>query len=141
MPGENFAESMRMVAGELPDLTHLPELPARGAHATMTGRGAALLDEIGVDLQPAGWRLTDAAGRDQRRGRSLSRHDLDALEDSLQSYGNRLKVQVAGPWTLAASMERPRGDRVLADHGARRDLAQSLASGVAEHAAYVQRRL
>lgn len=141
MPGEDVAESVRVVTGEVPDLVHLPELPLRGAHASTTGRGAALLEGIGVDLQPAGWRLTDASGRDQRRARSLLAQDLDTLEELLQGYRGRLKVQVAGPWTLAATMERPRGDRVLADHGARRDLAQSLASGVAEHAADVARRV
>ena len=50
-------------------------------------------------------------------------------------------MQVAGPWTLAATVERPRGDKVLADHGARRDLAQALAAGVADHVADVRRRL
>ncbi|HZK37064.1 MAG TPA: methionine synthase, partial [Aeromicrobium sp.] len=44
-------------------------------------------------------------------------------------------------WTLAATVERPRGDRILADHGARRDLAQSLAEGVREHLADVARRV
>ena len=39
---------------------------------------------------------------------------------------------MAGPWTLAATVERPRGDRLLADHGARRELAQALAEGLRE---------
>ena len=39
------------------------------------------------------------------------------------------RSQVAGPWTLAATVEKPRGDKVLTDHGARRDLAQALAEG------------
>ena len=38
-------------------------------------------------------------------------------------------------------MERPRGDRVLADTGARRDLSQSLAEGVAQLVAELVRRL
>src|SRR5699024_8946584 len=38
-------------------------------------------------------------------------------------------------------MELPRGGRVLADHGARRDLAQALAEGIAVHIADVHRRL
>jgi methionine synthase II (cobalamin-independent) len=38
-------------------------------------------------------------------------------------------------------MERPRGDRVLADSGARRDLAQSLAEGLAEMVLEMRRRL
>ena len=44
----------------------------------------------------------------------------------------RFKIQVAGPWTLAATVERPRGDRVLADRGARRELAQALAEGLGD---------
>ena len=38
-------------------------------------------------------------------------------------------------------MERPRGDRVLADSGARRDLSQSLAEGLAQLVAELGRRL
>jgi methionine synthase II (cobalamin-independent) len=38
-------------------------------------------------------------------------------------------------------MERPRGDRVLADSGARRDLSQSLAEGAAQLVAELVRRL
>ena len=48
---------------------------------------------------------------------------------------------MAGPWTLAASVEKPRGDKVLSDHGARRELAQALAEGVATHLADVRRRV
>ena len=63
------------------------------------------------------------------------------LEEQLQGYAGRLKVQVAGPWTLAATVEKPRGDKVLSDLGARRDLAQALAEGVRVHLADVQRRV
>ncbi|QMW65187.1 methionine synthase [Mumia sp. ZJ1417] len=141
MPGEDFRGVVRFVAETCPDLPFLPELPARGDGAGMTGRGAALLDGIGADLQPAGWRLTDNPGHDQRRARSLLAQDLDVLEEELQGYEGDLKVQVPGPWTLAATMERPRGDRVLADHGARRELAQSLASGIGAHVLEVGRRV
>jgi methionine synthase II (cobalamin-independent) len=47
---------------------------------------------------------------------------------------------VTGPLTLAAGVERPRGDKVLADHGARRELAESLAEGVGVHAREVRAR-
>ena len=142
MPGEDFAESLRLVLGELPGLPHLPELPGRGATATMTGRGLAVVAELGADLQPAGWRLTGGgSGVDHRRARSLLAQDLDALEEQAQDYVGVFKIQVAGPWTLAATVERPRGDRVLADQGARRELAQALAEGVRTHVADVRRRL
>lgn len=144
MPGqdaEDYAEALRVVVGELRDLPHLPELPGRGALADMTGRALAIVSGLGADLQPAGWRLTDAPGVDHRRARSLLAQDLDAFEEQTQGYGGRCKVQVSGPWTLAATVERPRGDRVLADHGARRELAQALAEGLEEHVADLRRRL
>jgi hypothetical protein len=141
LPYTDPVEATRIVLGELPDLPHLPELPARGPGADMIGRSCALLVGLGVDLQPAGWRLTAAPGRDQRRARSTLGHDLDALEELTQGYTGPLKIQVAGPWTLAASVELPRGGRVLGDHGARRDLAQSLAEGLTAHLADVRRRV
>jgi methionine synthase II (cobalamin-independent) len=141
MPGDDFAESVRIVFDRLPDLPHLPELPARGATASMTGRALAVMAGLGVDLQPAGWRLTDAPGIDHRRARSLLAQDLDTFEELTQGYSGELKIQVAGPWTLAATVEKPRGDKVLADHGARRELAQALAEGLTEHIADVRRRV
>ena len=63
------------------------------------------------------------------------------LEAQAQGYEGRLKIQVTGPWTLAATVEKPRGDRVLSDHGARRELAQGLAEGLREHVADVRRRV
>ncbi|MCW2780419.1 MAG: Methionine synthase, vitamin-B12 independent [Marmoricola sp.] len=141
LPGEDFHQAIRLVLDELPDLPHLPELPARGAIANMTGRTLAVVADLGFDLQPAGWRLTDAAGIDHRRARSLLSQDLDGFEELTQSYRGELKLQVAGPWTLASTVEKPRGDKVLSDHGARRDLAQALAEGLRTHVADVRRRV
>ena len=144
MPGEDdreYAEAVRLVLGELPDLPHVPELPGRGATASMTGRALAVVSGLGADLQPAGWRLTDASGVDHRRARSLLAQDLDQVEEQGQGLVGAAKAQVAGPWTLAATVEKPRGDKVLSDHGARRDLAQALAAGVADHVADLRRRL
>jgi len=119
----------------------VPELPGRGPQADLTGRALAVMTELGADLQPAGWRLTDAPGVDHRRARSLLAQDLDAVEEHSQGYAGPFKIQVAGPWTLAATVERPRGDRVLADRGARRELAQALAEGLRGHVADVRRRV
>ncbi len=143
-PGDDqhaYDEAVRLVLGELPGLAYLPEVPGRGPIATMTGRGMAVMAELGADLQPAGWRLTDAPGIDHRRARSLLAQDLDLLEEQAQGYGGAFKVQVAGPWTLAATVERPRGDKVLADFGARRELAQALAEGLTTHVSDVRRRV
>jgi methionine synthase II (cobalamin-independent) len=141
MPGTDYAEAVRLVLGELTDLPHVPELPGRGVTAAMTGRGLAVVDGLAADLQPAGWRLTDASGVDHRRARSLLAQDLDVVEEHVQGYEGTFKTQVAGPWTLAATVEKPRGDKVLSDHGARRELAQALAEGVAAHVADLRRRV
>jgi methionine synthase II (cobalamin-independent) len=138
---ESYVEAVRVVLGEVPDLPYLPELPGRGASATMTGRALAMVTDLAFDLQPAGWRLTDAAGIDLRRARSLLAQDLDQLEEQAQDFRGTFKVQVTGPWTLASTVEKPRGDKVLSDHGARRELAQALAEGVATHLADVRRRV
>lgn len=141
MPGTDVHHAIGVVLEDLPDLPHLPELPARGITADMSGRATAVVDGLGFDLQPAGWRLTDAPGIDHRRARSLLAQDLDALEERTQGYAGPLKVQVTGPWTLASLVEKPRGDKVLSDHGARRELAQALAEGVGNHLRDVRRRV
>ena len=41
-----------------------------------------------------------------------------------------LKIQLVGPLSLAAGLHLHNGERALLDHGARRDLAASLAAGV-----------
>jgi methionine synthase II (cobalamin-independent) len=141
LPGADPAEALRLVLGELPDFPHVPELPGRGAGADMIGRTAALLVDLAVDLTPAGWRLVPRSGMDQRRAREFLERDLDALTDVADDYAGPFKVQAAGPWTLAAGLERTRGDRAVVDPGARRDLAQSLAEGLATHVASVAARV
>ena len=140
-PGTDMADAVKIAFAECPELPYLPELPARGAYAQLIGRSTAFLAGLAVDLQPAGWRLTDASSRDHRLAISTLRADLDVLEEHTQGYQGTVKLSVAGPWTLAAMMERPRGDRVLADPGARRDLSQSLAEGIAQLVAELVRRL
>ncbi|TNM42778.1 methionine synthase [Nocardioides albidus] len=150
-PGDSqrdYEEALAVVLGELaPDehgLAFVPEVPGRGAGAAMTGRTLGMVTELDADLQPDGWRLTGTSGApalDQRRARSLLGQDLDTLEDRAAGHAGPFKVQVTGPWTLAASVERPRGDKLLADHGARRELAQALAVAVADHLADLRRRL
>ena len=131
-PGTDVAEALRVVAGELPDLPHLPELPDRGAGAELVGRAAARLVDLPVDLQPSGWRLVDHPGRDQARAAAFWREDLDRLAYAFDGWQGALKVQLAGPYSLAASLWLPRGDRALGDPGARRDLVWSTAAAVGD---------
>ena len=142
MPGTDPAEAIRIILGELPDLPHLPELPDRGPGADLTGRTAALLIELPVEMTTSGWRFADRPGRDMRRAQTLLAHDLDALEEAADGYQGPLKIQVCGPWTLAATIELARSQNAaLADRGAVADLAESLAEGIAAHVAEVHGRV
>ncbi|SEM88766.1 methionine synthase [Nonomuraea pusilla] len=140
-PGDDHLEAIRVVFGEVPNLPYLPELPARGVGADMIGRTAGLLVDLPVEVQPSGWRLADRPGRDHRRAVDHLRRDLDGLEEIAHDYAGPLKLQVCGPWTLAGAVELKFGDKMLSDHGAVRDLTESLAQGVADHCAEVRRRL
>ncbi|MCW2770055.1 MAG: methionine synthase [Aeromicrobium sp.] len=140
MPGSDFAESLRLVLDTVGDLPYVPELPARGVHAGMIGRTLAVLDGLHADLQPDGWRIGVGEGADLRRARSLLAQDLDVAEELAGTRQGPLKLQVTGPLTLAATVERPRGDKMLADHGARREISESLAQGLRTHVADARRR-
>lgn len=140
-PGTDPAEALRIVLGELPGLPQLPELPARGPGADMIGRTASLLVDLAVELQPSGWRFADRPGRDARRADDHLARDLDVLEQLAGSGTGPFKIQVCGPWTLAAGIELRHGDRALKDPGAVRDVIASLTEGVAGHVAEVARRL
>jgi len=142
MPGTDPAEAMRIVLGELPDLPHLAELPARGPGADLTGRTAALLIDLPVETTPTGWRFAGRPGRDLSRARGLLSADLDALEETAGGYRGPLKVQVCGPWTMAATIELARSQEpVLADPGAVADLTASLAEGIRAHVDEVRKRV
>jgi len=68
--------------------------------------------------------------------------DLDVLEEVLDGFRGPVKIQVCGPWTLAATLELPRTLNVaIADPGAVADLTASLAEGAAAHAAELAKRL
>src|SRR3954452_11564803 len=127
MPGENIDAALGVIADALPDLPHLPELPARGAGSDMIGRTAGQLVDLHIDLQPAGWRLVPRPGLDEMRGGDRLRRDPRTLLPAPPRCGGESKVQRAGPWTLAATLELTRGGKAVGDRGASRDLAASLA--------------
>jgi methionine synthase II (cobalamin-independent) len=140
-PGHDLRTALETAFSDSPELPYLPELPDRGYHAGMVGRAAALLSGLAVDLQPSGWRLIDLPGSEQRRARSTLRADLDLLEEVAQGYSGVVKYSVAGPWTLAAMLQKTRGEPVVGDSGARRDICESLAEGLQQLTAEMARRL
>lgn len=141
LPGTDIAEAVKTVLGELPDFPYLPELPARGPGADMVGRSAGLLVDLPVELYAARWRVAARPGRDARRTADLAERDRDALTEHAAGYLGPLKLQVTGPWTLAANVELRTGGPLLRDAGAVRDLAGSLAEGLRRHIAEVAARV
>ena len=141
MPGADPVEAARIVTGELPQLPHLAELPERGPGADAVGRTAAMLVGLHVDVLAGRWRLVPRPSHDERRARELLERDLDALEDVAGGHVGPVKLQVVGPWTLGATLELPRGEKVLVDRGAAHDLAVSLTEAVGLHVAEVRRRM
>lgn len=133
LPGTDSHEAARLIAGEIPEFVHVAELPDRGPGADMVGRAAATLVDFPVELHPSGWRVTDRDGQELRRARSLLSRDLDAAEEHTQGYTGPAKVQLAGPWTLAANIELRGGQRLLADTGAVRDLCAAYTEGLVTH--------
>ncbi|MGB7982482.1 MAG: methionine synthase, partial [Candidatus Nanopelagicales bacterium] len=149
MPGTDSREAARIVVGEF-DIPHLAELPARGPGADMLGRTlglvAAVTGEFAAETTPSGWRLVGGRtggepGRAMRRAAGWLAEDADQLEEQLLGFAGLVKVQVVGPWSLAAGLESVRGTRVLADAGACTDLATALAESLAEHVAAMRRRV
>lgn len=141
-PGSDPREAIVTVRDLLFEhLPYLPETPARGPGADLVGRGAGILTDLPVELQPSGWRLTSRPGRDLERTASLWRQDLDELAEAYDGFSGRLKLAVAGPWTLAASIELPGGERTIVDLGAALEIAESLADGIGALVATVSRQI
>ncbi|MBO9553883.1 hypothetical protein [Cellulomonas sp.] len=141
-PGTDALDAASVVVGDLVDaptgvdgLPFTVLLPDRGPWGERTGHAAAVLTGLPTELGPHGWKLADRPGGDLARARAFVREDLDAVAVGAHGYTGPLVVPVLGPLSLAASVYLARGDRVLADAGAVRDVTESLAAGLAEHLA------
>ena len=134
-PGDDqhaYDEALRLVLGELAGsgIPYVPEVPDRGATAHMVGRSLALLDSLGADLQPAGWRLTGSStpGLDQRRA-DPRQAGAGLLADVVAPDGTvRGRGGGARDAHVVADAQRPRvahdrlpgpaaGDRLSSAHG------------------------
>jgi hypothetical protein len=116
-------------------------LPGRGIGADRLGRACALLSDLPVELGPHGWKLADHPGTDLRRAAAFLREDVEALAIAASGYAGPLTVHAPGPWTMASALYLARGDVVLSDHGAVRELAASLAVGITAHVAEIRRQV
>lgn len=145
MPGTSAREAARIVAGELPDLIHVVELPDRGPGSDMIGRTGAMLTQVesrfGLETTPDGWRIAGAGSRQMRLAHAYLGEDLDALEETTTAYAGPVKVQLVGPLTFAAAVELRSGERALRDPGAMRDIAEALALAAGEQVGDIRRRV
>jgi len=142
MPGVDPHEAAAVIAGELPELPHLVELPARGPGADMVGRAVALLVDLHADVQPSGWRLVDRPGIDERRARRFL--DLTGIGiEELRGRAGEPALLAALVGFLEAHVDdlAPRRRQVLADVvGLDRQLAVAEAIGVKPEALVEARR-
>lgn len=148
MPGTDVLAAARAVRDTLAvdgAVPHLAEVPARGPGADMVGRALGRLAQVwpawAAETGPTGWRLVDAPGRDVHRAQSYLGQDLDVLEEVYDGWSGPLTLPLAGPWTLAASVELAGGERLVRDPGAVRDLVASWTEAARELCASVARRL
>ena len=138
LPGASIIAAADIVAGETGDLRQLPILPARGVD--VVGLTTGILPGINVDAGSRSWVLSARPQLRTRRMWDRVEADLDQCE---QAWGTRIdavKIQVAGPWTLSASIELSNGHRALTDAGALRDLTESLIAGIRDYSADVRAR-
>lgn len=139
-PGTEPLQAQTTVMGDLTDVPSDVEglpftvlLVDRGPWGEALGRSVGLMVDLPAELGVHGWKLTDHPGADLTRARSFAGEDLDALAVAAHGYAGPLVVPVLGPLSLAARVDLARGDRVLSDPAAVRDVSDSLAAGLAEH--------
>ena len=138
MPGTDLVQAADVVLSELPT-PHLPQLPARGVGSDLIGRTAALLP-LNLDIGPRSWRVTRRPQIATMRARDQFERDLDLLEELWAGKLTELKVQLVGPWTLAAQLEMTNGHRMITDRGATREIAEALEYAAGEHRSDVEKR-
>ncbi|MCP3426520.1 hypothetical protein NBM05_11040 [Rothia sp. AR01] len=146
LPGTDLRESLTAVRGELghPHLGALPELD-RGYASTRLARTITTLEGLTADGQAFGWRVREAESVESRAAASAFASDVNALADVVgeEGSGHRggLVLSLTGPVSLAVALHLANGEALLSDHGARRELTESLATGLARTAARLREAL
>ena len=134
MPGTSAHEALGIITDTVTDLVHIPELPDRGPGGEMIGRAVGLLhwvdESFSIETTPSGWRVARGENRIMRRSQSWFNEDLDELEIVAHEHTGFLKMQIAGPWTIAASVELVNGKRLITDQGAVQDYAQGISAAI-----------
>ena len=122
---------------------YLPELPNRGPGADIIGRTAALLVDMPVADDDTRLAAHRAAGPGHEQGRRLTgRRTSTRWRKWPTATPDRSRSRSAGHGRLAAALELTHSaNPALADPGAVADLADSLAEGLAAHAADIRRRV
>ena len=143
-PGTSVREAVRtvrdlLVDGEGVGLPHLPETPAGAPGPRSSAARPACSSTCPSTSSRAGGGSSTGRGATPRARHPCCVEDLDELAEAYDGYAGPLKVQVAGPWTLAASLRLNRGERLVSDAGAVADLVASLAAGVAGYVSDVRR--
>lgn len=149
MPGDAARVAAAISTGEF-DIPFVAELPARGPGADMVGRSLALIRQVTGDFAatttPTGWQLAVVRsggdpGRQMRRAASWLGEDLDAFEEAASGFRGQVKVSLAGPWTLLASVADRNLAPLLGDAGAGAELATALGEAAAAVTADLARRV
>jgi len=141
LPGTDLGAAADVVLSESV-VPHIPQLPARGVGSDLVGRTAALLP-LNLDIGPRSWRATRRPQVATMRARDQFERDVDTLEELWAGKLGTdavIKVQLAGPWTLAAQLEMANGHRMITDRGATRDIADALGEAVKGHRRDVEKR-
>ncbi len=84
----------------------------------------------GSSAARAAGRCPATSSSDQRRCRAMLRDDFDVLAERFSDYTGPLKVSLAGPYTLLACVDLVRGEAMVSDAGARRELVQAHAAAL-----------
>ena len=155
-PGTQIIDALHRVRGELghPHLPFLPELPERGWQSTTLARTIATLSGMELEGASYGWRLVHARGggtRESARARSCYVSDINALADVVggessgasapEDAAPSFKIQLCGPYTLAARVYAPNGERAISDAGAARDIRDAFLEGLGESISLIRQAL